>query len=260
MGLTLCRWLSRDCHRRNRYPYGQSSSPFTPFAVTPASRLAVLLDTPPAPPADPRSSWSPAHHSPNFTLSRDGTVAERAPAEQSTDGVRGAEGERAGLHVWEVRWDPAERGSHAAVGVSTHRCPRQASGYTALVGGDIPQEGGMARRGGVRTTPLLPVPARVLMVLDGDAGTLGFVVDGCFLGVAVRDLPRGACLFPAVSSVWGGCRITLRYLNGAPREPPSLTSLCRLSIRQSMGKDRETQTDRLPLPPGLRRLLWNAAC
>ncbi|XP_036404323.1 SPRY domain-containing SOCS box protein 2 [Megalops cyprinoides] len=282
MGLTLCRWLSRDCPRRNSTPSGWSSSPFMPFAVTPPSRLAVLLDASPAPPTDPRSSWSPAHHSPNFTLSRDGTVAERAPAEQSTDGARGAEGERAGLHVWEVRWDPAERGSHAVVGVSTHRCPRQASGYTVLVGGDseswgwelgsnqlwhsaashgqYPRKGAWKDGAGPEERPPLAVPARVLMVLDGDAGTLGFVVDGCFLGVAVQDLPQGACLFPAVSSVWGGCRITLRYLNGAPREPPSLTSLCRLSVRQSMGKDRETQTDRLPLPPGLRRLLWDAVC
>ncbi|KAG7235272.1 hypothetical protein INR49_002878 [Caranx melampygus] len=36
----------------------------------------------------------------------------------------------------------------------------------------------------------LPIPERVLLVLDADAGTLGFVVDGSFLGVAFKDLPR----------------------------------------------------------------------
>ncbi|KAG9346392.1 hypothetical protein JZ751_006703 [Albula glossodonta] len=215
-----------------------SSLLFFPLAVTPPSRLAILLDTPPVSPTDHKSSWSPTHHSPNFSLSQCGTVAQRAPAEQSTDGVRGAEGQQGGLHVWEVNWDPAERGSHAVLGVSTQHCSLQASGYTVLVGGDAESwgwelgsnqlwHGGIPcgqypRRGTEQGEEFLEqqrplaVPSRVLMVLDGDAGTLGFVVDGCFLGVAMQNLPLGVHLFPAVSSVWGGCRITLRYLNGGP--------------------------------------------
>ncbi|KAJ8338153.1 hypothetical protein SKAU_G00371190 [Synaphobranchus kaupii] len=267
MGLTLCRWLCRDHSWRTSGPSSRSSSPFQPLAVTPPFRLAVLLDSPPASPASPKSCWSHTHHSPNFSLSPDGTVAQRAPAEQSTDGARGAEGEQGGLHVWEVHWDPAERGSHAVLGVSTQHCPLQASGYTALVGGDaeswgwelgsnqlwhggVPR-GRYPRKGtGLGEQEAVAVPGRVLMVLDGDAGTLGFVVDGCFLGVAAWNLPLGVRLFPAVSSVWGGSHITLRYLNGGAREPPSLTSLARLSVRLSMGKDRET-------PPALERLIWD---
>ncbi|XP_035263934.1 SPRY domain-containing SOCS box protein 4 [Anguilla anguilla] len=286
MGLTLCRWLCPDRTWRKRAPPSLSSSPFHPLAVTTPFRLAVLLDGPPACFTGPKSSWSPVHHSPNFSLSRDGTVAQRTPAEQSTDGVRGAEGEQGGLHVWAVDWDPAERGSHAVLGVSTQHCPLQASGYTALVGGDAESWGwelgsnevwhngvpcGRYPRMGTELgeqereqRPLLAVPGRVLMVLDGDAGTLGFVVDGCFLGMAVWNLPLGVRLFPAVSSVWGGSRITLRYLNGGPREPPSLTSLCRLSVRLSLGRDRETPPalERLlwHVPPGLKPLLRNSTC
>ncbi|KAJ8416607.1 hypothetical protein AAFF_G00324850 [Aldrovandia affinis] len=208
-----------------------SSSPFHPMAVTPPSLLAVLLDTAPVTPIIPKSSWSPTHHSPNFSLSRCGTVAKRTPAEQSTDGVRAAEGEQGGLHVWEVDWNLAERGSHAVLGVSTQHCPLQVSGYTALVGGDAESWGwelgsnqlwhggvscGQYPRRATEQCPPLAVPSRVLMVLDGDAGTLGFVVDDCFLGLALQNLPVGVRLFPAVSSVWGGCRITLRYLNGGP--------------------------------------------
>lgn len=237
MGLTLCRWLCHDHAWRKRAPSSTCSSPFHPLAVTPPFRLAVLLDSPPACPTSPKSSWSPVHRSPNFRLSQDGTVAQRAPSELSTDAVRGAEGEQGGLHVWEVDWDPAERGSHAVLGVSTQHCPLQASGYTALVGGDAESWGwelgsNQLWHGGVlrgrypkegtereeEQRPLLAMPGRVRMVLDGDAGTLGFVVDGCFLGVAVWGLPLGVRLFPAVSSVWGGSRITLRYLNGGPSE------------------------------------------
>lgn len=42
------------------------------------------------------------------------------------------------------------------------------------------------------------------------------------------------------------------FLSG---EPPALMALCGLSIHVSMGKERETQTDRLPLPPPLQRYI-----
>ncbi|XP_023650670.2 SPRY domain-containing SOCS box protein 4 [Paramormyrops kingsleyae] len=275
MGLALCKWLNSGptWSRVSSSSSSSSSSPFHPLAVSMVSRLAVLLDTPPAPAADPRSLWSPGHHSPNFCLIQGGVVAHRVPTQQSTDAVRAALGQGVGLHVWEVSWDPAERGSHAVVGVATQQCPLQTSGYRVLVGGDkeswgwelgsnqlwhgnMPQglyPGSKEDGGGER--PPVAVPGSILMVLDADAGTLGFVVDGCFLGVAMRGLPRGAPLFPAASSVWGRCHIGLRYVNGASREPPSLTSLCRLSVRQALGKDQGKHVDDLRLAPALRRLL-----
>ncbi|KAL4631437.1 SPRY domain-containing SOCS box protein 4-like [Arapaima gigas] len=269
MGLTLCSCVCHGLCGTNTPRQTVSTSPFLPVAITMPSLLAVLLDSPPAPPEDPRSFWSSAQHSPNFTLSLDRRVAQRVPTEQSTDSVRGEVGLQGGLHVWQVDWDPAERGSHAVIGVSTQHCPLQTSGYTVLVGGDGESWGWELGSNQLwhNNAPMclyprrqsgdiaLKVPATVLMVLDGDAGTLGFVVDGCYLGTALWGLPHSTPLFPAASSVWGGCRIGLRYLNGGPRELPSLMSLCRLCVRQAAGGACETTLDRLGLPPALRRLV-----
>lgn len=180
----------------------------------------------------------------------------RSPVELSSDGVRAEMGVKSGLHVWEVLWNPKHRGSHAVMGVSRQDCPLQASGYNVLVGRDSQSWGWELKtnqlwHGGqslglypgkrrscppetakepiqqssthivsdskVAETPL-PIPERILLVLDADAGTLGFVVDGSFLGVAFRDLPHGVELFPVVSSVRGGASIRLCYLNGTTRK------------------------------------------
>lgn len=50
-----------------------------------------------------------------------------------------------------------------------------------------------------------------------DEGTLSFVVDGQYLGVAFRGL-KGRKLFPIVSAVWGHCEITMKYIGGLDRE------------------------------------------
>lgn len=55
------------------------------------------------------------------------------------------------------------------------------------------------------------------VVLDMDEGTLSFVVDGQYLGVAFRGL-KGRKLFPIVSAVWGHCEITMKYIGGLDRE------------------------------------------
>lgn len=133
------------------------------------------------------------------------------------------------------------------MGISTQNCPLQASGYNVLIGGDSQSWGWELKtnqlwHGGqslglypgkkkrchsetqVAETPL-PIPERTLLVLDVDAGTLGFIVDDSFLGVAFKDLPRGVELFPAVSSVRGGASIRLRYLNGASCECQVFTQM-----------------------------------
>lgn len=231
---------------------------------------------------------------------------------------------KSGLHVWEVVWRPEHRGTHAVVGISRQDCPLQSSGYNVLVGADsqswgwelktnqlwhggqtlklYPENGSKrchsemaadsksqsssSSSAKMAQTPLL-IPERVLLVLDADAGTLGFVVNGSFLGVAFKDLPRDVELFPTVSSVRGGACIRLRYMNGSTREcliylfvfvrrnikikhslilnyvvsglfsgdPPSLMALCGLSIRQNLGQKRLKHMDKLPLPPFLQRCL-----
>ncbi|KAK7129518.1 hypothetical protein R3I94_017665 [Phoxinus phoxinus] len=258
MGLTLSFWL-RDGHLKKHH---RSSSAFSPFAEAPPIRLAVLLDTPPVAPGNPRSQWSRTHLSPNLQVCVSGGSVCRARVEQSSDAVRGAVGVQAGLHIWEVIWEELQRGSHALLGVSTHTCPLQASGYTALIGGDSCSWGwdlstnqlwhdGKRRRylrGGASDIP--NIPDRVLVVLDADAGTLGYVVDNCYLGVAFRDLPKGAELFPAVSCVWGGAQICIRYLCGTTRDAPALQALSRLSVRRALESDGPRT-----LPPALQRLL-----
>lgn len=61
------------------------------------------------------------------------------------------------------------------------------------------------------------VPDSFLVVLDMDEGTLSFVVDGQYLGVAFRGL-KGRKLYPIVSAVWGHCEITMKYLGGLDRK------------------------------------------
>lgn len=55
------------------------------------------------------------------------------------------------------------------------------------------------------------------VVLDMDEGTLAFVVDGQYLGVAFKGL-KGKKLHPIVSAVWGHCEITMKYIGGLDRK------------------------------------------
>ncbi|XP_028983752.1 SPRY domain-containing SOCS box protein 1 [Betta splendens] len=272
MGLSLSSWL----HGRAAGSPPSPSSGFHALAAPTSSRLLIAMNSSPVS-LDGRSHWSSVHRSPHFLLSACKREAMRAPVELSSDGVRAEVGVHTGLHVWEVLWNPEHRGSHAVMGVSRQDCPLQASGYNVLVGRDSQSWGwelktnqlwhngqslgcypGKRERWSshiqVSETPL-PIPESVLLVLDADAGTLGFVVDGSFLGVAFADLPRGVELFPVVSSVRGGASIRLRYLNGTTRDPPALMDLCRLSIHQVLGMRRQNQTDRLPLPTFLQHYL-----
>lgn len=244
MGVSLSAFLYNRAY--NSPP--PSSSVFPLLAVPTSARLAVTLKTSALAPGDGRSHWSSVHHSPHFLLSACKQEVARSPVERSSDGVRAEIGVKSGLHVWEVLWNPNHRGSHAVLGISRQNCPLQASGYNVLVGGDSWSWGWELKtnqlwHGGkslklypkgctseheedfrprsstsshtkMAQTPLV-IPERILLVLDADAGTVGFIVDGSFLGVAFKDLPPGVELFPAVSSVRGGAKIRLRYLNGA---------------------------------------------
>ena len=62
------------------------------------------------------------------------------------------------------------------------------------------------------------VPDKFLVVLDLEEGTLAYIVDGQYLGVAFNDLKDKGALYPMVSSVWGHCEITMRYINGLERK------------------------------------------
>ncbi|KAA0706445.1 SPRY domain-containing SOCS box protein 1 [Triplophysa tibetana] len=262
MGLILCCWLS-DRHLKKKTSPSPSSF-FSQFSVAPPIRLAVLLDTPPVAHGNPRSQWSQTHISPNLKMCPSGVCVSRDRVEQSSDAVRAAGGVATGLHIWEVLWEARHRGSHALLGVSTRECPLHASGYTALIGGNScswgwelttgqlwhdGKEVGRYPEGGARER--LSAPDRILLVVDADAGMLGYVVDNCFLGIAFAGLPSGAELFPAVSCVWGGAKIRLRYLCGMTRDPPPLQTLSALCVCRTLTTHLDS------IPPAARRLLFN---
>ena len=52
------------------------------------------------------------------------------------------------------------------------------------------------------------VPDKILVFLDMDEGTLAFIVNGQYLGIALNDKK----LFPIVSAVSGYCKISIRYI------------------------------------------------
>ena len=62
------------------------------------------------------------------------------------------------------------------------------------------------------------VPDKFLVILDMEEGTLSYIVDGQYLGAAFSNLKDKGALYPMVSSVWGHCEITMRYINGLERK------------------------------------------
>uniref|UniRef100_A0A3Q3IHQ0 Uncharacterized protein n=1 Tax=Monopterus albus TaxID=43700 RepID=A0A3Q3IHQ0_MONAL len=155
--------------------------------------------------------------SPHFLLSACEQEVTRSQVELSSDGVRGKIGVKTRLHVWEVLCNLDHRGSDAT------------SGYDVLVGRDLQSWGWKLKtnqlwHGGRKSS-------------TSTHGTLGFVVDGSFLGVPFKDHPRGVELFPVVSSVRGELIGSLSFSG----DSPALMALCQLSIHQFLGQQRKNQ-------------------
>ncbi|OAD60769.1 SPRY domain-containing SOCS box protein 1 [Eufriesea mexicana] len=236
-------------------------------------RLDVLLDMPPA------SRETQIHHSWNandrslniFVKDDDKLTFHRHPVAQSTDCIRGRVGYTKGMHVWELFWSTRQRGTHAVVGVATAEAPLHSVGYQSLVGNNEQSWGWDLGRNkllhdsknnaGITYPTLLKhdetfiVPDKFLVVLDMDEGTLAFVVDGQYLGVAFKGL-KGKKLHPIVSAVWGHCEITMKYIGGLDPEPLPLMDLCRRVIRKRIGKDKiEEKVNALSLPLAVKTYL-----
>ncbi|KAK8763728.1 hypothetical protein V5799_033657 [Amblyomma americanum] len=236
-------------------------------------RLELLLDMPPAgSELQCRHAWNPEDRSLNIFVKEDDRLTfHRHPVAQSTDCIRGKVGYTRGLHVWEVRWSTRQRGTHAVVGVATRDAPLHSVGYQSLVGSnreswgwdlgrnklyhDVKNNPAVTYPGDCRPTDeLFLVPDAFLVVLDMDEGTLSFVVEGRYLGVAFRGL-RGKKLYPVVSAVWGHCEITMKYIGGLDPEPLPLKDICRRVIRQRVGKARLSRVHELNLPTALKAYL-----
>lgn len=236
------------------------------------ARLDMLLDMPAASKeAQSEHGWNADDRSLNiFVKDDDKMTFHRHPVAQSTDCIRGKVGYTRGLHVWEIFWSTRQRGTHAVVGVATVDAPLHCVGYQSLVGSNSDSWGWDLGRNKLyhdvknfpgQTYPTLlnsdenfVVPDSFLVVLDMDEGTLSFVVDGQYLGVAFRGL-KGKKLYPIVSAVWGHCEITMRYIGGLDPEPLPLTDICRRVIRQQLGKNRLQEIQRLPLPTSVKNYL-----
>ncbi|KAI3353841.1 hypothetical protein L3Q82_005056 [Scortum barcoo] len=186
-------------------------------------RLDLLLDMPSASPETQlRHAWNPDDRSLNVFVKEDDKLTFHA----DTD----------------TQWHRAQtRGTHAVVGVATAEAPLHSVGYTALVGSDSESWGwdlgrnrlyhdGKNRPVSTSAAPTYPcflepdesfvLPDSLTVILDMDEGTLSFMVDGQYLGVAFRGL-KGKRLYPIVSAVpmWGHCEVSIRYVNGLDRIP-----------------------------------------
>ena len=219
-----------------------SPAPFKPIIprelladFTRPARLDVLLDMPPAArDTQLKYSWNSEDRSLNIFVKEDDKLTfHRHPVAQSTDCIRGKAGFTKGLHVWEVFWSTRQRGTHAVIGVATAEAPLHSVGYQSLVGSSDQSWGwdlgrnklyhdSKACTGATYPAILKPdetfmVPDKFLVALDMDEGTLSFIVDGQYLGVAFRGL-KGKKLHPIVSAVWGHCEITMKYIGGLDRK------------------------------------------
>uniref|UniRef100_A0A0C9QLI0 SPSB4 protein n=1 Tax=Fopius arisanus TaxID=64838 RepID=A0A0C9QLI0_9HYME len=99
------------------------------------------------------------------------------------------------------------------------------------------------------------VPDKFLVALDMDEGTLSFIVDQQYLGIAFKGL-KGKKVYPVVSAVWGHCEITMTYIGGLDPEPLPLMDLCRRTIRQKVGRSHlEERIQELQLPLSMKKYL-----
>lgn len=199
------------------------------------ARLDMLLDMPQAARGtQEKYSWNSDDRSLNIFVKEDDKLTfHRHPVAQSTDCIRGRAGFTKGLHVWEVNWSTRQRGTHAVVGVATSEAPLHSVGYQSLVGSSDQSWGWDLGRNklyhDIKNCPNVTYPAilkpdeaflvpdKFLCALDMDEGTLSYIVDGQYLGVAFRGL-KGKKLYPIVSAVWGHCEITMKYIGGLDRK------------------------------------------
>jgi len=242
----------------------------SPASLPPPVRVELLCDQPTETREEQlKHAWNPRDRSLNIFVKEDCPLTfHRHPVAQSTDCIRGRQGYSQGLHLIEFTWPGKQRGTHAVVGVATPTAPLHSPGYQSLVGSTGESWGWDLGRGKAyhasSTTPGTPYPATglpmvpdtILMVLDMDLGTLAFMAEGRYLGVAHTGL-RGRTLYPIVSSVWGHCEVTMKHLAWSPGEPPSLSACCRRTIRRSLGVGGVARGDtaRLGLPTTIRDYL-----
>ena len=199
-------------------------------------KLRVQLDQPPiSHEAQLKHSWNDQDKSLNIVIlpHTNSLIFRRYPVAQSTDCIRGKIGFSSGLHIWEIKWPVNQRGTHAVIGVATKDAPLHCSGYKSLIGSNGESWGWDIGRSKLmhdytnnqpKVYPshildkdeIIIVPEKVTVILDMDEGTLAYMVDGQYLGVAFSGLKQAnKPLYPIVSAVWGHCEVEMTYLHAS---------------------------------------------
>lgn len=181
--------------------------------------------------AQRRHAWNPWDSSLNIYVKVDDPLTcHRLNSRKTTDCIRGKVGFAKGLHTWSISWKKEHRGSNAVVGVATLEAPLEADGYVSLVGQNEHSWGwdlgrnkalhncrdasaGLRYPAFSKPGELYDVPETLTVVLDMDEGTLAFVAEGRYLGVAFDGL-KGKRLYPIVSTVFCHCDVRLEYVRG----------------------------------------------
>jgi len=228
-------------------------------------RVQLLYDEPQVSRGEAlKHAWNQHDRSFNVTIKEsDPFTIRRQPVAQSTDSARTLQGYSSGLHMFQVTWPLNQRGTHSSVGVSTNRETLHSIGYSSLVGlteeswgwdlGRLKAYHKSCALAGSPYPETAPPDFEVLktffLVLDCDAGTLGFISDGKWLGVSHQGL-QNKVLYPTVSGVWGHCEVTLRYHGGLDQKVSSLSELSRAAVRR-----RCTIFNTLPIPRAVKKFL-----
>jgi len=105
--------------------------------------------------------------------------------------------------------------------------------------------------------PFDEAPGTLELVLDFDEGTVAYIVEGEYLGVAFRNL-KGRELFPVVSCVWGHCQVRLKYMGGLPALPLTLFDCSSKAIQDNVR--RADDFGELPLPRHIIAHLSDTYC
>ncbi|XP_023342168.1 uncharacterized protein LOC111711918 [Eurytemora carolleeae] len=269
LGLSYCKGLRRVGSKGNKKTLLKttihpSSSSTEHFPVMP-QRVHILYDTPEVPlDVALEHTWNPQDRSFNMRIKEgDPFTVRRQPVAQSTDSARTIKGYSSGLHIFRVTWPLKQRGTHACIGVCTANQTLHSIGYNSQIGlstqswgwdlGRLKAYHNASKISGVdypaSPPPDFKVRTKFFLVLDCDAGTLGFISAGRWLGIAHSGL-QGQVLYPSVSCVWGQCEVTLRYHGSLVGRACSLSELCRAEIRK-----RCLDFSTLPVPRGVKKYL-----
>jgi len=240
---------------QNTSSSNQNSGVFQPTSMP--QRVAFLLDRPPVSRQEAmKHTWNPNDRSFNVRIcEQDAFTIRRQPVAQSTDAARSLMGYSTGLHIFEVTWPVKQRGTHSMVGVATDRQILNNVGYSSLIGLTDQSWGwDLIRHKAFHNSSELEgrdypaskpkdfnVKKTFHLILDCDAGTLGFAQNGVWLGIAHSNL-KNKTVYPTVSSVWGHCEVRLRYHGGLDSgSVPRLMDMCRVAIKASVASANPTK-------------------